>query len=72
MFLLVGCNNEKSNSESEPIKDIEISQPSGYKGSDAILIRSLNNFKCIDTSVEYNEELGVYTCTVKFKKIIDE
>jgi hypothetical protein len=83
MFLLAGCGREESKSESAYIEDVKISQESYvyyrddnsghiYKCTDAILISSVNDFKCIDTDIEYDEELGVYTCTVKFKKIIDK
>jgi hypothetical protein len=72
IFLLIGCGSKESNSESAYIEDIKISQSSEYFSNDAILIKSFNGFKCIDTDIEYNEELGVYTCTVKFKKIIDK
>jgi hypothetical protein len=66
IFLLAGCDSENN------IEDIEISQPHNTYSDDAILIKSHNNFQCIDTNIEYDEELGVYTCTVKFKKIIDK
>lgn len=42
-----------------------------YSSSDAIVVCGYNKYKCINTSIEYDEESGKYICVVEFKKIIE-
>lgn len=79
----MGCGNkQEDNFQKIKIDDIVIANPDTtyysrgqdgefYACDDTILITSNNKYKCIDTNIEWNEELGIYTCTIKFKKIIE-
>lgn len=73
--------NKEATLKKIKIDDVKIRQPDvtyytqdqdgkNYACDDSILITSYNGYKCIDTNIEWNEELGIYTCTINLKKII--
>lgn len=77
IFTLVGCSNKEDNKE--VLEDVFISQPDNtyyrtdkngniYSSDDAILITIYNDYQCIDTNIEFDEETGKYTCTIELKK----
>ena len=72
-LLLSGCGSKQKDNKIEEIEDIRISQQNNYIDcDDAILIKGFNDYQCVDTSLSYNEETGVYQCVIEFKKIISE
>lgn len=84
IFTLVGCSDsgKEDNQEILKVEDVFISQPNNtycrkdsngtlHSSDDAILISSYNDYQCISTNTEFDEETGKYTCTVEFKKIIE-
>ena len=82
ILLLSGCGQIPRENKTEVKPDnIIISNPNTtyytktedntlYSSSDAIVICGYNEYKCINTSIEYNEESGKYICIVEFNKII--
>lgn len=81
---LVGCGTipGEANEKTEVnIEDVIITNPDttyyticegvSFPCDDTILICGYNEYRCINTSMEYNEESGKYTCVIEFKKIID-
>lgn len=82
IFTLVGCGNKEDNKEVLKVEDVFISQPDNtyyrkdkngnlHSSNDAILISTYNDYQCVDTNIEFDEETGKYTCTIEFKKIIE-
>lgn len=82
IFTLTGCGSKEDNKEVLKVEDVFVSQPDGtyyrkdsngniHSSDDAILISSYNDYQCISTNTEFDEETGKYTCTIEFKKIIE-
>lgn len=69
---MVGCGSKQNDTEIKEKEDVVINQSTQYYSDDAIVIKSYNDYQCVDTSLSYNEEIGVYTCTVEFKRIINK
>lgn len=83
---LVGCGTiprEANKNKTEvKIEDVRITNPDttyytirdgvSFPCDDAILICGYNEYKCINTTMEYDEESGKYICVIEFKKIIDK
>lgn len=72
LLSLVGYGSEQNDMETKDQEDVVIEQSTRYYSNDAIVIKSYNDYQCVDTSLSYNEETGIYTCTVDFKKIINK
>lgn len=79
---LVSCGKiPKENKEEIKIEDVRITNPDttyytirdgvSFPSSDAILICGYNEYRCINTTMEYDEDSGKYICVIEFKKIID-
>lgn len=81
---LIGCGTipREANEKTEvKIEDVIITNPDTtyytiregvpFSCDDTILICGYNEYRCINTSMEYNEEYGKYTCVIEFKKIVD-
>lgn len=81
---LVGCGKipKENNNEEAKNEDVMVTNPDTtyytrrgdtlYPCNDAILLCGYNEYRCINTSTEYDEESGKYICIVEFKKIIDK
>lgn len=82
ILLLVGCSQTSNKNKEVKIEDVVINNPNDtyyikapdkkmYPSDDAILITAYNSYKCVNTSMEYDEESGKYICIIEFKKIIE-
>lgn len=83
---LVGCGTiprEANENKTEvKIEDVRITNPDttyyairdgvSFPSDDVILICGYNEYKCINTTMKYDEESGKYICVIEFKKIIDK
>lgn len=74
---------ENTNTVEENIPDVKVIQENNvhyikaddgqtYGTNEGILVLGFNNYRCVDTNLEYNEETDTYTCTVEYKRIIKE
>ena len=81
-LLLAGCGQKPRENKTEVIvDDIIITNPNPayytrqdntlYPSNDALVICGYNEYKCINATMEYDEESGKYICIIEFKKIID-
>lgn len=82
ILLLVGCSQTSHENKEVKIEDVVINNPNNtyyiktqdekmYPSDDAILITAYNSYKCVNTSMKYDEESGKYICVIEFKKNIE-